>query len=162
MSIEVVECPSGLTLTVRNMKAKEMALLADDGTDEDGAHSKKKKKARRRNPITSILTGTVLEVNDVGPYPPEWAKAGVIPTKDVPGTGMLSFPELLLCDRFYTLMRARAATWGDDYEFRVRCRDKTCDRYKKPFLWSIPLSELEVKPLPAASREALARTSGVG
>lgn len=160
MPTETIECPSGLKLNIRNMKAKEMALLADDGSDDgdekrERVHSKKKKKAQRRNPITSILQGCVTEVLDVGSYPPDWATAGLVATKDVTGPGRLSFPEMLLADRFYALTRIRAATWGDDYEFRVRCKDKMCERYAKPFLWEIPLSDLATKDLPPASRERL-------
>jgi len=160
MATETIECPSGLIITIRNMKAKEMALLADDGSDEDEGREhvysrKKNKKAQRRNPITSILQGCVLEVNNVGSYPPDWATAGVIATKDATGAGRLSFPELLLADRFYALTRVRAATWGDGYEYRVRCKDKRCERYAKPFLWEIPLSDLETKALPEASRKRL-------
>ncbi len=162
MATETIECPSGLVITIRNMKAKEMALLADDGAEDEDekpkherTHSKKKKKANRKNPITAILHGCVTEVNDVGSYPPDWATSGMMPTKDAPGPGRLSLPELILADRFYALTRIRAATWGDLYEFRVRCKDKTCDRYAKPFLWEIPLSELETKELPAASRDRL-------
>ncbi len=164
MSTESVECPSGLVITIRNMKAKEIALLADDGAedeDEGGskkprAHSKQRAKIKRKNPITSILAGCTLEVNDVGSYPADWATKGVIATKDTPGPGRLSFPELLLCDRFYALMRVRATTWGDGYEFRVRCKDKLCAHFLKPFLWEIPISELATKDLPEASRKRLA------
>ncbi len=113
-------------------------------------------KAKRKNPITSILQGCVTEVLDVGSYPADWVTAGIIATKDAAGPGRLSFPELLLADRFYALTRVRAATWGDGYEYRVRCKDKLCDRYAKPFLWEIPLSDLETKELPAASRKRLA------
>lgn len=161
MATETIVCPSGLKLTVRNMKAKEMALLADDGSDDDDApkaraHSKKRTKAaKRRNPITAILQGCVTEVLDVGSYPPDWATPGVITTKDVVGPGRLSFPELILADRFYALTRVRAATWGDDYEFRVRCKDRACELHAKPFLWEIPLSDLATKDLPEASRARL-------
>jgi hypothetical protein len=111
--------------------------------------------------VSAILSGCALEVLNVGPYEAWGAVAGTLPHSEgkeqIAGPGRLPVPELLMADRFVALTRVRAATWGDGYEFRVRCKEKTCERYKKPFLWEIPLSELEVKPLPKASRERVAQ-----
>lgn len=166
MATEIVELPSGLTLSLRGMRAREMSLLAD--TDEDGDEDnprkkvhRKKKVGKKKNPITNILQGCTTEVLSLGPYESWGAVTGEMPRiengQHIPGPGKLPFPELLMCDRFVALTRVRAATWGDGYEFRVRCQAKDCDRHRKPFLWEIPLSELEVKPLPEASRQRVAK-----
>lgn len=153
-----IECPSGLGVVIRNMKAKEMALLADDGEDEAEKKKASARRTQKRNPMLGILQGVTLEVLNPGPYAGYGAAVGTLPVKDgdgkwVAGPGVLPWQDLLMCDWFYMLVRMRAATWGDEYEFRLRCRDKTCARYKKPFTWEIPLSGLEIKPLPAASRK---------
>lgn len=167
MATERIECPSGLILEVRNMKAREMALLADDGEEgeEDGGKRRVAKKVvKRKNPITGVLAGCTLEVVDVGPYEAYGAVAGTIARVEngvpIPGPGKLPWPELLLADRFFALTRIRACTWGDGFEFRVRCKDKTCEKHKKPFLWEIPLSELAIKELPESSR-AMVREKNV-
>lgn len=143
MSTETIVCPSGLSLVIRNMKAKELSLLANGGVVEEEGKAKKKTKGVQRNTLDGVLSGCVLELKDIGPYGAYGAKPGVvesIPWKDV-----------LLCDRFFTLLRVRACTWGAGYEFKARCKDKECERHKKPFIWEEDLDGLDMKELPKKS-----------
>lgn len=133
---ETITCPSGLKLLLRNMKAKELSLLAAGSEEDDGKQkaAKKRDKTVTRNPTDAILTGCTLEVVDLGPYkaPFNW--------KDV-----------LIADRFVALLRVRVCTWGAGYEFRIRCKDVECVHHKKPFLWEEDLDGLEIKALPQTS-----------
>lgn len=139
---ETITCPSGLRLEVRNMKARELSLLAAGSEEDDGEKrpvNKKKDKAGRvsGNPTDAVLKGCVLEVIDPGPYTKfDWRKVAI-------------------ADRFFALLRVRACTWGPGYEFRVRCKDLECPHHKKPFLWEEDLNGLEIKALPPESIEKL-------
>lgn len=133
MAQEDITCPSGLSLVVRGLKAKEMALLASS-----------KNAKGKRNPTDLIYSGCTISVLDPGPY----------------GTGTgddvkLPWPKVAMADRFYAMTRIRACTWGDDYEFQVKCPDPECKHHKKAFVWDVPLSELKFKALPPASVEKL-------
>ena len=132
MAQETITMPTGFAVVVRGMKAKEMSLLADEQL--------MKKAKKGRSPIDPLLTNCTLEVIDAGPY----AGVAVGPGVTVP------WSSILLCDRFHALLRVRACTWGDGYEFKVRCPNATCSHHEKPFIWEVPLSGLEVKPLPEA------------
>lgn len=141
----VITCPSGLQLEIREMRGRELGLLASNGED-DGSPESKKKKAKNVafNPTDAVLgnlttsPGAAVSIVDQGPY-----------------GSPFDLKRVLICDRFFALLRVRAETWGADYEFRVRCRDQQCPSYKKPFVWSEDLDGLEVKPLPESSREKI-------
>lgn len=134
--MNTIVCPSGLQLQIRGMKAKELALLAAGGEDdgEEKVAKKKGKNTAPANPIGPILA-QCSEVIDAGPYTPPF-----------------SWSKVLIADRFFALLQIRIATWGSDYEFKVRCRDASCTRHKKPFVWAEDLSALEIKALPDDSR----------
>lgn len=131
MAQETIVMPSGFAGVVRGLKAKEMSSLADGkATLKAGGH-----------PLDPVYAGCWLETTDVGPY----AGYGVEIGKPV------NWSHILMCDRFWAFLRIRACTWGDGYEFKVRCPNTDCVRHKKAFVWDIPLSKLEFKKLPDAS-----------
>lgn len=129
MAEMIVTCPSGLKGRARNMKAKEVSAVAGF-----------KKGKGLASPIDPVLKGCWLETLDPGPYTlkdgaPDWGK-------------------VVAADRFVALALIRQMTWGD-YEWHIRCQDPECKRSKKPFIWSLDLSALNVKPLPAESVEKI-------
>lgn len=138
MTTETITTPSGMVGVVRNIKAKEMSILAD-------AKGHKKKDT---HPLDAVFAGCWLETIDPGPYGEYGVKAGTTP---------IPWGKILMGDRFWTFLRVRACTWGDGYEYRVRCRSADCVGNRKPFVWEIPLSKLAFKELPAASRAKVAK-----
>ncbi len=120
-----IECPSGLSLEIRGLKAKEANILADAS------------QARRGQTFDQILAGCWLSTRSAGVYTPR-------------PNGSLEWGKVLVCDRFYTIVQIRVATWGEHYSFPVQCREQMC-RHK--FDWSLNLnSDLVYKVLPEESR----------
>jgi hypothetical protein len=123
--VAVITCPSGLQGEIRGFKVKEANLLADRAS------------LKRGTALDSVLAGCWLQTIDSGPYP--WLEAG----KPV------DWSKALVCDRFYTLMRIRAETFGEEYAFKLQCANTSCN---ERFEWELALSDLPVKPLPEESR----------
>src|SRR5690349_697921 len=96
-----IVCPSGLMGTVRGLKVKEERILADRRLAQGGEQ------------MDALLSACWEETIDPGPYTfesaPRWA-------------------DVLQGDRFCTLLRIRALTYGDDYAFRVTCANDACRR----------------------------------
>ena len=126
MATSVIVCPSGLSGEIRKLKGKEAKLLGDRAA------------ARSGSMFDSILDGCWLRTLDPGIY-------------DL-GEGQPSWSKVLVGDRFYTLLRIRALTFGEVYPFATQCSSAEC---RERFEWEINLSELPVKPLPESSKEAL-------
>ena len=122
---DMIICPSGLAGTIRGLKGKEGTLLADRVAAKSGVTFEK------------ILAACWLSTEDPGPYaiddkmPLDWSK-------------------VLVADRFYTLLKIRALTFGDAYAFSVQCASASC---RERFEWELKLSELPVRSL---TKEALA------
>lgn len=132
MAESVITLPSGLKGRVRNMKAKEISAAAAFKPGKGTV-----------SPVDAVLNGCWLETIDPGPYKLE--------------AGLLKLPpweKVIAGDRFVALANIRQMTWGD-FEWKIRCEDPMCVRSKKPFIWSLDLSQLAVKPLPQASIEKL-------
>lgn len=131
MPIDIV-CPSGLAGSVRGFKAKEAAMLADAKALREGAT------------YGSILAGCWLATTNAGPY----ALEQPVRELDAPLLAKPDWPKTLECDRFWTLLKIRAATYGDNYEFTVQCQDTDC---KAKIEWQLLLSDLPYRALPASS-----------
>lgn len=58
--------------------------------------------------------------------------------------------DVLIGDSTRATIALRQATSGDEYNFNVRCGDRSC---RQPIRWTLNLSELEVRKLPPASAE---------
>jgi hypothetical protein len=125
MELDVV-CPSGLAGRIRGWKTKEANILAN------------RKNARAGLSFDSILQSCWLSTTDQGIYTFE---------------GKPDWRDVLLCDRFWVLLRMRAATYGDEYEFDVQCQDRQICGKKIP--WECNLSELPFSRLPEESREKI-------
>lgn len=139
MPTKIITCPSGLRGEIRNLKAKEMSILADPANAHTIRAGKKKGKGQLAHPLDAVYANVWLKTLSAGPYsiaeghPVPWAK-------------------VLTCDRFFTLLHVRDLTWGH-YEFKVPCRTDGCPRVKKKFLWELDLNQLEFKELPPESVE---------
>lgn len=113
-----IKCPSGLRLSVRGMKGKELKFLQDRQAQRNGTY------------LDKIFGACVEDVIDGGPYNVEPGKA-------------INFDNVLIGDRLYILLAIRSETFGPDYEFQVQCG--SC---KNKFQWSLNLlDDLPVKPL---------------
>ncbi len=135
MPTKTLVCPTGFTGEIRNLKAKEMSILADPSNQS--TYRGGKKKAARAHPLDPVYANIWLRTVNPGPYP---IAEGAAPV----------WPKIALCDRFYTLLHVRDLTWGS-YEMKVKCRTPDCPRSKKAFLWDLDLNGLEFKPMPAES-----------
>lgn len=117
-----VICPSGMIGDVRALKVKEADALANQANAKHGTS------------LEGVLSGCWLQTVDSGIYSfagqPDWT-------------------QVLVCDRFYTLMRIRAATYGEDYEFSIQKCGGCGERYD----WELKLSDLPMKPLPEGSKD---------
>lgn len=110
-----ISCPSGLRGTIRGMKVKDEQLFTD------------KKLSRQGRVITELLRACWENIVDPGPY-----QFGTT----------VAFEQLLATDRNAILIKLRAYTFGDDYEFQA-----TCEACKHRFGWGVNLAELEEKPV---------------
>lgn len=142
MATKTITCPSGLQGEIRNLKAKEMSMLADPANAHAIRSKGKKGKGHRAHPLDPIYSNIWLSTANAGPY-------GFAQGQPVP------WPKVLTCDRFFTLLHVRDLTWGP-YEFRVPCRTPACPRQKQRFLWELDLNQLEFKELPEESRTKVA------
>lgn len=125
MSIEI-QCPSGLTGTIRGLKGKEAKHLSDRQAVKSGKFMDK------------ILGSCWESTIDPGPY-----------TLDK--NGVLDWSKVLVGDRFFALVRVRIETFGQSYEFKVQCGNSAC---RESFSWNINLlKDLALKKLAAKDLE---------
>lgn len=122
---KTITCPSGLVGEIRGLKAKEASILADPVAQRKGAT------------LSNVLASCWLSTVDAGPY--AWLNGGPV-----------KWSEILLGDRFFVLLRVRAATFGEEYAFKVPCG--SCS---EPIDWELNLSDLPCKELPEEARENL-------
>lgn len=119
--MQVVECPSGLVVEVRNLKTREAKILADS------------KLASAGKIIDSLLGACTLKTVEAGPA---YSFADV------------DWSKTLIGDRFHALMQVRIASFGEEYDFKVRCERGECKHQFKQF---VNLLDLEVRKLPPES-----------
>ena len=124
MKIRSIVCPSGLRGEVRSFKVREYDILAD------------RRVARRADWVDTILANCWQRTLDAGPYAFE------------SNADPIDWSQVLQGDRFYALMQIRIASFGSDYDF-----DATCQRCQERIPWTVPLTDLPVKPLPEESVE---------
>lgn len=125
-----LDAPSGLTADVRKIKGTELIKLAESSDDAgpDGGFG-------------NVLNGCWLRTIDPGPY--SFVQAG---------DAKPQWSRLLKGDTLYAFIFLRSISMpdGDDYDFPVQCEE--C---KKRYDWTIKLSSLFLKRLPASSIEKL-------
>lgn len=120
-----VHAPSGLKGRVRGLQGEELNLFANQ------------QEARRRGIGKQILSACWLGTDDYGPAYASDA------------SDEIDFDQILVCDRFYTMMQIRIATHGPGFDFPVQCTHSAC---RKRFEWTLDLLQnLEVYDLPAES-----------
>lgn len=120
-----VDCPSGLSLTVREFRVSDEDLLADPVSIRKGLS------------VSSLLKAITLRVDDAGPY-------HLIGNQgDEP---KLDWADVLQGDRMTLLLKNRIFTWGSDLVFRQPCPNCT-----SPVASPIDLNKIPVKPLPETS-----------
>ena len=125
-----ITCPSGMRGTIRGLTVREERILADQRLAQSGQQ------------MEALLSACWLETTDCGPYEfatnrPQWGK-------------------VIQGDTFYCLLQMRALTYGDDYDFAVRCRNSDC---RRNIDWSLQLSELPLRPLSETSRADFANNN---
>lgn len=113
-----VECPSGMTGEIRNLKVKEADALA-------GATRRK-----RHDVVYGVLSSCWETIDSPGPYQfsgdkPDWNR-------------------VLQGDISFLLMELRKATFGPIYSFKAQCDNSNC---RERFNWDVNLDELPVQPL---------------
>jgi len=125
------------------MKAKELSALADPNNGRAPRQIVRKGKPQplKKHPLDPIFVGCWISTEDPGPY-------GFGVNEPVP------WPRICLADRFVALLNIRQLTYGN-FEWRVKCRNPACELHKKGFVWEIDCTELEVKPMPAATIEKI-------
>ncbi len=114
---DVIKCPSGMSLSIRDMRGGELRILQDKVALRNGTF------------LDQILNACALSVEDPGPYNVE---AGALPKWD----------DVLLGDKFFALLKIRALTFGDMFTF-----DRKCSECSAPYKWDMKFSDLPVKAL---------------
>lgn len=121
----LIECPSGFAGRVSHLAAGKAGVLGDARTMRSGKAA------------DAILKSCWLETEELGPY--RFERTAV------------DWSRVLTCDRIFTLLMIRVATYGETEELDVRCPQ--CGH---KFVWDLPLLELPVRPLPDETRTAIA------
>jgi len=117
-----IECPSGLSLVIRGLQARELKIFQDRALIKSGLF------------LDRILAACVESVTESGPYDFE-----ALPNWD----------QVLQGDKYFTLLRIRAESFGDDFSFPVKCSG--CD---EKYQWDLKLSDLPLKRLAPADAQA--------
>jgi hypothetical protein len=126
MAEKSIICPTGLAGKVRGLKGREMTLLGD------------RKAAKAGELFDNLLNACWLETIDAGPYA-------------IDDNGKPNWAQVLVADRFYTLIQIRQATYPfEDYSFKATCPNGMCG---ETFGWEVNLDDLPVKKLPETSLE---------
>ena len=118
-----------MVLTVRSMQGRELKYIQDHALIKSGAF------------LDRILAACTEAVQDPGPYAFQTPDAA--PDAPAPGP-IVDWDAVLPGDKFFALLRIRAATFGDDFSFPRKC--PTCG----PYQWDLKLSDLPVKKLAPA------------
>jgi hypothetical protein len=122
-----MECPSGLTGTVRGLSVADANAIASATRKKD-----------RIALAAKILKACWLSTEDPGPYELD---AGAPPRWDT----------VLQGDVDYVLVMIRVATHGAEYVFKTQCDDTSC---REQFEWAVDLvDELPLQKFDEAQRE---------
>ncbi len=122
---DIIIFPSGLSGRIRGMKVKEERILAD------------RKLARNGGQIDALLKACWQETLEAGPYDFE--------------DKVIDWGKVLQGDRFYTLLRIRALTYGAEYAFSIQCQNDSC---RERIEWDFNLNHLGVRPLAEENHNA--------
>jgi len=123
---DIIECPSGLSGRIKYLAAEAAGVLGNA------------RELRTGHAADRILNSCWVETTNAGPY-------------ILDSQGKLNWDRVLSCDKTYLLVMIRVETFGESYELDLRCPGCT-----NKFVWDVPLSQLPMRLLPAASRNAIA------
>jgi hypothetical protein len=124
----IIECPSGLRVRVKKLKARQFKLLGNRKALETG------------DAFEQFLMACATEVIDPGPAYPGHTIGTVFDWK-----------KALQGDRFAALLGIRSVTHVGDFEFDVKC--SACG---EEYGWALPLSKLARVAYPKSSIAAFA------
>ena len=122
--MSTITCPSGLSGTLRGLKAKEERILADH------------KLAKTGGQIDQLLGACWEATLDPGPY--DFDK-------------LIDWSKVLQGDRFFALLQLRILSYGPEYAFSVPCEHRGC---RARIEWELDLRDLPIKPLSDTSRQS--------
>lgn len=117
-----IECPSGLSGSVRGMKVRELGDMADP------------KLLRTGKIVDKIVSNCWVKTGAIGPYS---FSGDTLPWED-----------MLQGDRAWAFLAIRSATFGKNFTFEHICSNNMC-KYK--YEATVNLEEMEQKKLPASS-----------
>jgi hypothetical protein len=139
-------CPSGLTGVIRSIKLKDEQLFTDQ------------RLIKNNGLMQALLERCWVKTIDPGPYTlavPAVNGSRVRPVTNVPSAPVdvaLPWGRVLQGDAFYAFLQLRALSFGDEYAFSAQC--EACGR-KSEVAHPLDLTQMEVRKLPASSRERL-------
>lgn len=122
----LITMPSGFAGEIRGLKVRDLQQIADPSMARGGK-------------ALDVMLSAFSAITALGPYEKKWAIGGVPKWDDA-----------LQGDVFAALIDIRAATWGAEYEFRVRCQG--CG---EGYDWELDLRDIPRKPYPETTIEAL-------
>lgn len=125
--MQIVPCPSGLVVEVRHLRTREAKILSDNKLVSSGKL------------VDSLLAACTTRTVDVGP---------------AYGFSEVDWSKALLGDRYHALMQIRCASFGGEYDFKVRCERGECRHQFQQF---VDLNELDVRPLSPESAATFRR-----
>lgn len=121
----IIDCPSGLSGTIRGMKGREAQAFVDPQL------------IRTIGSVDTMFTNCWLSTTNPGPYAFDEGSKPM-------------WKNVLIGDRFHLMCEIRGQTFGYDYDFNV-----TCEGCEKQYGWELDLRALERRKLPAESFEKI-------
>ncbi|NUP12882.1 MAG: hypothetical protein HOW73_43135 [Polyangiaceae bacterium] len=129
-----IECPSGLVVEARKIKAQELEALAEaNDSDEPPADGG----------LLTVINRCVQRVIDAGPY--SFVEVG---------DALPDWKRVIYGDLATMFFKLRIVSVEDPYEFPVQC--KHCRKWAD---FDVTLSELPINPLPESSKAKLRSNS---
>lgn len=119
-----VDCPSGLSVTIREFRVSDEDLLADPRASRKGAA------------VNALLEQITIGVSKTGPY--TLRNRGDMETVD--------WNDVLQGDRMTVLLKNRIVTWGEEMDFKL-----PCENCAAAITMTVDLNDLKIKPLPKSS-----------
>jgi hypothetical protein len=137
--MSIIQLPSGAIIEIRGLRGKEGKLLSDRDAIKNGTF------------LDKILSACTVNVIEASPYVTIPAKAT---SPDEPPRQVLDWSQVLIGDRFFTLVQIRVLSLGEMFGFKLQCSEEGC---RKRFNHEISLlKQLSVTCLSAEDRAQFA------
>ncbi len=127
--MEKITCPSGLIGEIRGLRVRDEDALMSGGVSAANAA------------MDDLMARCWAETKSPGVY--EKFAGGLDKDQKLVPSGMLQG------DRMYLLIQLRRITYGNDFDFQVKCSNDFCE---KNIHWEFQLSDLEVRFLSKESK----------